>query len=322
MSERYSHIVRAICAHPWAMLQSTFDAMLEVVELRLDGVRLTDEEVQARITAADRSSVRPASAPGSIAVLPLAGVIAQRMDLFTAISGGTSTERFGADLAHAVADPNVAAVVIDVHSPGGSVYGVEELSDRIHSLRGSKPIVAVANSMAASAAYWIASQADELYVTPSGDVGSVGVIAAHIDVSAATEKRGERRTFVTAGRFKAEGNPYEPLGEDARAALQERVDAYYGKFVSALARGRGVSEDAVRAGFGEGRLVMAAQAVDRGMADGVRTLQEVINDLAGRQGRSGGRARAGLRAMETGPGDEAAAARAKARLRLARGSAQ
>jgi signal peptide peptidase SppA len=188
----------------------------------------------------------------------------------------------------AVNDARIGAIVFDVNSPGGSVTGVDELSKMIYDARGSKPIVAVANHLMASAAYWIGTAADELVVTPSGEVGSIGVFAAHQDVSAAMEKEGVKTTLISAGKYKTEGNPFEPLTDEAHASIQARVDDYYSMFTKAVARNRGVNVADVRGGFGEGRVVGAQQAVSLGMADRVATLDDVISGLTRRQrqGRS------------------------------------
>ena len=208
------------------------------------------------------------------------GTIVQRADLFTEMSGGTSTERLSATFAQAVADPSVGSILLRIDSPGGGVYGVAEMADQIFKARGKKPIVAVADSMAASAAYWIASAADEIVVTPGGEVGSIGVFAAHEDISRHLDAEGVGVTLISAGKYKVEGSPFEPLGEEARAALQSRVNDYYSLFVRAVAKGRGVSVDDVRGGFGEGRVVGAQQAVKLGMADRVDTYDATVARLA------------------------------------------
>ncbi len=282
-------VFRYVREHPWAIMPAALDTVLDVIELRAAGTPLTQEQIDARLEAA-RKPTAAAIAPGSIAVLPLFGVIAQRMDMFSEISGGTSTENFGAAFKQALDDPNIAAIVLNVDSPGGSVFGVEELADQIYSGRSVKPVVAVANAVAASAAYWLGSQAEELVVTPSGEVGSIGVIAAHDDVSKMAETIGVKRTYITYGRFKAEGNPYEPLGDETLEHLKARLAEYGEAFVKAVARGRGVTAAKVRKDFGEGRVFGAAQAVAVGMADREGTLQETIDRLVKRQGRGGKRA--------------------------------
>ena len=276
--KQYSRIYAAVMDRPWALLPSKLAAIVEVLDLRMAGLELSAEEIQARIGNPRRPEQ---SAQGSVAVLPVYGVMSQRMNMLQATSGGASTEMLGRAFSDLVRDPQIGAIILDIDSPGGDVFGTAELGDIIYDARGSKPIVAVANSLAASAAYWIASQADELVVTPSGQVGSIGVYTAHRDVSAALEQDGEKVTLISAGKYKVEGNPYEALSDEARAAVQDRIDTYYGMFTQAVARGRGVKTDDVRSGFGQGRTVGAREAVRLGMADRVGTLQQTIDRFTG-----------------------------------------
>ncbi len=185
-----------------------------------------------------------------------------------------------------VADPNVAQIVLDIDSPGGGVEGITEFANQLFQARKHKPIVAVANSLAASAAYWIASQASEIVVTPSGVVGSIGVIAIHQDLSKALEKQGIKPTLITAGKHKGEGNPFEPLSEEAEANIQKRVDDFFSMFVKDVARGRGVKASEVRSGFGQGGVVGAQEAVDLGMADRIASLDDTLMRLTRRPGGS------------------------------------
>ncbi len=215
----------------------------------------------------------------TIAVLPLTGTISHRMGMLSEASGGISTERFTQWLRAAAADPSVKAIVIDADSPGGTVDGVPELADEIARTNKSKPVVGVANSMAASAAYWLLSQCGELVVTPSGEVGSVGVFASHEDISKMYDQIGVKVNLIAAGKFKTEGNPYEPLSDDARQALQGQVNDFYDLFTKAVARGRNTDQKTVKAGFGEGRMLLAAQAVKENMADRVATLDQTLAKL-------------------------------------------
>lgn len=283
----YPRVVALVRDMPWAILPSKLATILDLLRFRAEGGRLTAEEIETRIGAA-RGDAQPSS--GAVAVIPVFGTIVQRADLFTEMSGGASTDRLSAAFRQAVNDPQVGSIVLQIDSPGGGVYGVAELADQIFQARGEKRIVAVADSLAASAAYWIASSADEIVVTPSGEVGSIGVFTAHQDLSTALEAEGVKVTLISAGKYKVEGNPFEPLGEEARAAIQARVDDYYSMFVRAVARGRGVKPAAVREGFGQGRTVGAEEAVRLGMADRVGTMAQTIERLAGRRGARGARA--------------------------------
>ncbi len=221
---------------------------------------------------------------GLVAVLGVYGVISQRQAQVEEVSGpgGTSIERLTQRFRAVRDDASVSSIVFDHDSPGGGVYGVQELADEIRAARGTKPIAAVANSLAASASYWLFSQADkgELTVTPSGEVGSIGVYAAHEDLTKMLDQEGVKVTLVSAGKFKTEGNPFEALGEEARTAIQGRVDDYYAAFVRAVSKGREVAVEDVRKGFGQGRVVGAKEAVDLGMADRVSTLDDTVRRVA------------------------------------------
>ena len=295
----YPHIRAAVYGSPWAILPEKLDEIVGFLNLKASGGVVSAEVVAALDAAAKRST--PAVS-GSVAVVPVYGTIAQRMDLMHAFSGGTSTERIGAMLDKALADDTVGAVVLDVDSPGGSVYGVAELAEKIFNsreARSGKPIIAIANSLMASAAFWLGTSADQVVITPGGEMGSVGVVAMHGDYSKAEEKAGRKTSYVYAGRYKVEGNPYEPLNDEARAAIQSRVDEYYTMFVDDLARNRGVSTKTVRERFGQGRVVGAAAAVDAKMADRVASFEQLVSDLRGRgKTRSASRAASRTRDME------------------------
>lgn len=220
-----------------------------------------------------------------VAVLPLHGVIEHRSSFLGELFGGTSVESLRAQFRAALNDESVAGIVLSIDSPGGGVSGVSELAAEIRDARGRKPIIAIADTVAASAAYWIASQADQLLVTPSGQVGSVGVYGVHLDMSGAMEAAGITPTIISAGEFKAEESEFAPLTDAAREAVQARVDTFYELFVSDVAKGRGVSPDKVRADFGQGRVVLARDALAAGMVDGIDTLDGVIRRV-GRAARS------------------------------------
>ena len=273
---KYPHILRAIFSSPWAILPETLATIIDIVRFRADGGTLTADEIQQRIGSATRPKPRSS---GAVAVLPLHGPIMQRMNMMMQVSGGTSTEIFGKQFQQVMAASEVNAVIIEADSPGGEVFGVEELASEIYKARGSKPIVAVVNSLMASAAYWIGAAADEVVVTPGGYLGSIGVFMPHIDFSEADKKAGVKTTLIHAGKYKVEGNEYEPLTDEARATFQGIVDEVYGRFVKSLARSRGVSEATVRKGYGEGRVVGAKQAVELGMADRVGTLRDTLARL-------------------------------------------
>lgn len=263
--------IRALLARPLAIAPEYLHPLIARLEA---GATL---EVEG---ATPRSA--PVRSQGGTAVIPIVGPIQQREDIFSFYGLTVSVEGFQRAFRAALVDDAVKSIVLDIDSPGGDVSGIDEMAAEIHAARGgSKPITAVANSWAASAAYYLASQADELVVTPSGMVGSIGVITVHGDASRMYDAAGITITILRTPEHKAEGNPLEPLADDARDYIQGQLNTYYGMFVDAVARGRKVSAPTVRDSFGQGRMVMAKEAVRLGMADRVATLDTVL-------GRHGG----------------------------------
>jgi len=278
-------LVAEFLATPWALMPERLSAVSSVLARWSIGTPPTDPKkgrVKADRAARDvRRQTSASQSTGGIAVLPLYGVITQRGNMVQDVSGpgSTSTQQFGSALRLLLADDTVGQILIDIDSPGGSVYGVAELADEIQSARAQKPVVAIANSLAASAAYWVGCAASEFYVTPGGEVGSVGVWQAHQDFSRALDEAGVKTTLISAGKFKVEGNPYAPLDEDAQAFMQTRVDEYYTAFTRSVAKGRGVPIAQVRDAMGQGRVLGADAALAQGMVDGVASFEEVLRKM-------------------------------------------
>jgi signal peptide peptidase SppA len=213
-----------------------------------------------------------------VVVLPLHGPLGYRPSLLLSVLGGTSYLEFSARLLEAVA-LKPRAIVFDVHSPGGGVWGCEELAAEVRDARRLTRVVAIANPLVASAAYYLASQADELFVTPSGEAGSIGTILTHFDLSGAFERDGVRVKVMRASGSprKALGNPFEPLTDDGAAEIQRSLDRYQEAFVRDVARGRGVSVAMVERMAAGGVMFGASEAVHRGLADGVATFSETVS---------------------------------------------
>ena len=299
--DRYAHIIDYVGSTPWAVLPEKLAQITALLRFRADGGHYSPEEIKARLeehaTHLDRGVLHVAAAGGTaqgargaVAVIPLVGTVVHRADMFEDVSGLASIDRFRARLRDALNTEAISSIVIDVDSPGGVISGVEEMAQEIMEARDSKKIIAVANSLMASAAYWIASAASEIVATPSGHVGSIGVFAAHLDMSAQLEMLGLDVTLISAGEFKTEGNPFEALTEEARDAIQDSVNLTYSAFVGAVAKGRGVTTAKVRGGFGQGRVLTAGEAKKEGMVDRVATLDDTVARLLGRAPK--GRARA------------------------------
>ena len=282
---KHALLVSEFLSTPWALTPERLHVFSGVISRWSQDIKPTDEVMGG--IAADREA-RSARAlangrvgGGGIAVLPLYGVVTQRGNMVDDVSGpgSVSTQAFASALQDALNDDTVGSILIDIDSPGGSVYGVSELADQTYQARGKKPIIAIANSLAASAAYWIGSAASELYVTPGGEVGSIGVYAAHQDISQALEAEVINVQLISAGKFKTEASPYGPLSDEARSAIQQSVDGYYAMFTKAVSRGRGVSVAQVRDGMGQGRCVSATDALSQDMVDGVMSFDDLVRKI-------------------------------------------
>lgn len=249
---------------------------------------------------------------GSLAVIPVRGPILQRASQIGECDEGIGTDQIEYALSEAVGDPTVEQILLTFDTPGGSVFGVSELADKMAQWTQAKPIYGIADSMSASAGYWLMAQCTKCYVTPGGMVGNIGVYSAHEDISRALEQAGVTINLVSAGKYKTEGNPFEPLSDEARGAMQSSIDDYYGMFTAAVARGRGVSTQAVVDGMGQGRCLNAKAALAAGLVDGVMPFGDLVQQLV--SARPAGAAPASrARRAEVG-GLSVAAARQRARL--------
>jgi signal peptide peptidase SppA len=278
----YLRIMTAVYGNIWAIEREKLEDIVGFLELKMEG-GVPDGHILADIKAASEvaaARVQKASAvsSGSVAVLPLYGLIMQRGNMMGDVSGprGTSVEQFKQQFRQALNDPSVKAIVIDVDSPGGAVSGVDELAAEIYAARGKKEITAVVNCQCASAAYYIASSATKIVASPSSMTGSIGVYAALRDETAMLEKAGVKYTLVTYGENKAAGDPRVPTSAGAVAELQETVNAFGTMFDKSVARGRKVTQAQVRADFGQGRMFTAQQAKKLGMVDDIGTLDDVL----------------------------------------------
>lgn len=186
------------------------------------------------------------------------------------------------DFNAALADPQARSIILAIDSPGGTVDGTQELGNLIYRNRGAKRIVAYADSLMGSAAYWIGSAADEIIM--SGDttqVGSIGVVATHTDVSKAEEKMGYKTTEIVAGKYKRVASQHEPLSKEGRATIQDIVDHVYSIFIRDVARNRDVSEEKVLKDMADGRIFLGQKAIDVGLTDRMGSLESLLLRLSG-----------------------------------------
>jgi signal peptide peptidase SppA len=278
----YEHLLGFALDHPWALTPPMLKIVADLLARRLAGESPDADAISAAVGARNRVLPPEAQTRGGIATIPIYGVIAPRMNLLSEMSGGTTFETLTGQLRAAVADPNTRAIVFDVDSPGGNVAGATEFSKEVRAARGTKPIVAVAHHLMASAAYWAMAGASEIVASPSAMVGSIGVYTIHDDISAALGNLGIKRSVFAAGKYKAEGADGGALSADAQTHVKALVDTAYGRMVADIATGRGVSAFAVKGGYGEGRTLDAEAALRAGLVNRIATVDEVFAQLDGR----------------------------------------
>lgn len=238
---------------------------------------LPDAEARAAMAAASNPNDKRLYATiGPLAVVEMSGPLSKHGDAWWGIG---SMRQIGAGLLQAAASSSVRAILLDAdNAPGGTVDGTEELADIARIVAAQKPLYVYASGMLASAAYWIASQAKEIATHETADIGSIGVILTHVDWSAWDERQGVDITYITAGKYKAMGNPDEPLSDEARAYLQAGVDEVYGLFLDAVAAGRSVTREKAMT-MADGKLFLGRQALELGLVDRLESRADFINRI-------------------------------------------
>ena len=225
-----------------------------------------------------------------IAQIPILGTLVRRSSYLGAASGLTSYHDIEAMAESAFADPQVKAVLLEIDSSGGEAGGVFDLAQRLRTLaqNSGKPLWAIADEAALSAAYALACAADRLWLTRTAEVGSIGVVAVHIDESAADAKAGMTYTFLHAGAHKVDGHPHAPLSEAVATDIQSDIEGLHSQFIDLVAGFRHLSPDAIRAT--EARVYRGEAALAAGLADQIGTPREALAALNQQLSMSAGRA--------------------------------
>lgn len=220
----------------------------------------------------DDPKQKPFAYADGVAIIPIHGLLINRLSWSCSYMTGYNFIR--SQRLAALADPDVKMIVYDVNSPGGIASGCAELAREMFDSRGEKPSLAVVDARCYSAAYFLASAADRIVVTPSGGVGSIGCVAMHVDYSDMLAEEGVKITMIFAGSEKVDGNPYERLSNRAKASIQRDVDYHYGLFVEAVSRHRDLSEEEVRST--EAGSFLPPEALDIGLIDAIETPAEAV----------------------------------------------
>ena len=237
--------------------------------------------IEARIGRPLASEPQGYEVRNGAALIPLYGVLGQRMNLMSSMSGGTSTELFVRDVRTAAADPAVRSIIVLADTPGGTVAGTQAAADALRALRGVKPSATFVQGLMASAGVWIGSATDMVALdSGTAQVGSIGVVATHVDVSQREQAMGVKTTEIVAGKYKRAASQYGPLTETGQQVIQDQVDYLYALFVADVAANRGVSVEKVLNDMADGRMFIGQQAINAGLADQITSLEELISQLS------------------------------------------
>ncbi len=217
---------------------------------------------------------------GDMGVLPIEGIITPKADFWTRLFGGATLDVMTRDFNTLVNDDSVKAIVLDIDSPGGVAFGVEQFANLVFEAREVKPIYSITSTIMASAAMWIGAAAKEVFIT--GEVvitGSIGTVINHIDISELEKKFGVKTTEITAGKFKRISSMFKPLSEEGRDELQRQVNHVNAAFVADIARSRGVDIDTVHSDMADGRIFIGSQGIEAGLIDRLISAEDLIDHI-------------------------------------------
>lgn len=257
----------------WFILPAAFEDMFTRLHTESKGNGIAPIAAQFK----DKSQKDFYQVDDRVAIIPIIGPIMKRMSFLSFFFGGTSYPIIRRAMHEAIEDSKVDSIVLKIDSPGGVVNGIEETGDLIFESRGKKPIVAYADGQMTSAAYWLGSAAEKLFTGQTSDIGSIGVLMVHEDWSRWNEKFGINITYLTAGKYKAIGNPDEPLTELAKETFQSELDYLYSIFINTVARNLDVEESKVLSDMADGRVFIGQQAVDAGLVDKVENFKNAVD---------------------------------------------
>lgn len=272
-------VTQALGREVWAITPDALEQLRHLVDASATGPPDTALQASAG-PAAERQPISQDTTGQQIAIVNLQGTVISRAPAWASYYGIISPQAFAIQMRELADDESVAAIVIWAESPGGTVSGTIDAAEGVAYAASKKKVVAVASDMAASAAYWIISQATEVVATPTSLVGSIGVITSHVDMSGYYKDMGVVVTYIRSAVKKALGQSTEPLSKAARDERQRMVDDLHIQFVQAVASGRQVEVN-VAAGWATGEIWVGQGAVTAGLADRVASLRQVLAELTG-----------------------------------------
>ncbi len=282
MAHPVSILLNYCTSSDWAMRLSVLEQMSGIVERHISGAKLSAEEIDAITNERnERVTERKFEIVGATAMIPVTGVIAKHANMVNGCSQpeGTSIETLRDQLAAAIEDPRVESIFLMIESPGGCIDSLADFADDVFAASFKKPVVAFADDLCASAAYWIASQANVIYASQTADVGSIGVYTLYVDSTERAKQEGLKFHIFRSGDNKGVGSPGVEISEANRDAIQERIDAKFEIFLNAIMQGRagsGLTKEDLRT-LADGRCFVGQAAVENKLIDGIKTLPQAMS---------------------------------------------
>ncbi|GFO62010.1 hypothetical protein GMLC_41820 [Geomonas limicola] len=261
---------------PWMISPYLLDEILSAYSSFLDGDGFESNAVISHTGKQLFSGDKLYEVVNGTAIIPVHGLIIPRMNLFGRILGATSAEAIQLRFREALYDPRVEKILLHIDSPGGAAPGTFELAEFIFRSRGEKPTTAWTDGQMSSAAYLISSAAEKRFVSSeAANIGSIGVITRHRDLSAREANSGVKTSVLTAGRYKGTGHPHAPLSNADKEILQARLDHIYTALINTVARNLKLSAEKVATELADGREFLGSQGIMAGLADGMCTKDEL-----------------------------------------------
>jgi len=258
---------------PWAITQDALETIMSIAAREhMDKGDLASLEAVAAKLGRPLDNTHAVTVRDGVATIPIEGPLFRHADMFSQISGATSIDALATDLRTALDDPTIQAIVLAIDSPGGEVNGTAEFADMVYAARGQKPITSYISDMGASAAYWIASAADEVIVAPTATVGSIGVIAT----ARPPDRGGGSRASIEFVSSQSPDKRMDPTTTYGRTQIQALIDTCMDVFVAAVARNRNVPKATVLSDFGQGGVFLGQAAVTAGLADRIGSYEGVV----------------------------------------------
>lgn len=265
----------------WLIKEQSHKALCQTYRARHDGMGALLMKAEDNFIQKKKSDFTPYEAVGNgVAIVRLVGVLTKGISDYAWLTGGTSMKEASEGINNALTDTAIKGIILYIDSPGGTVDGTESLAKLIFEARGKKPIIVFSNGQICSAAYWIGAAADKIYISGKTiQVGGIGVVACHVDVTEKDKMFGEKITEITAGKYKRIAGNHSPLSDDGRAYLQDQVDSIYNVFIESVANYRKVPVKKVLS-MADGKIFIGQDALEVGLIDGICTFDEVIQVLS------------------------------------------